>query len=90
MASNFNRESRSLGPEQNPTPSSPPTPSPMLTPMSAWRILCRRTGGSISRTTFYRWLNCGKVYSVRLGYRFFIPWHALEEVIKQSLAGERY
>lgn len=66
-----------------------PTP-PMLTPTNAWRILCRRTGGSISRTTFYRWLSCGKIYSIRMGYRLFIPYPAVEELIKQCLAGERY
>lgn len=62
----------------------------MLTPTDAWRILCRRTGGSVSRPTFYRWLSCGRVYSVRMGFRIFVPLPALEDLIKQCLAGERY
>lgn len=61
----------------------------MLSPKSACRILCTRTGGSISLVTFYRWLRSGKVYSIRLGQRIFIPRPALEDLIKQCLAGER-
>ena len=64
-------------------------PLAMLTPTHAWRLLCRRTGGSISRTTFYRWLNSGRVGAVRLGFRFLIPLPMLEEVIKKCLDGER-
>ena len=64
-------------------------PLAMLTPTHAWRLLCRRTGGSISRTTFYRWLNSGKVGAVRIGFRFLIPLPMLEEVIKKCLDGER-
>lgn len=62
---------------------------PMLAPSAAWRILCRATGGGIGRSTFYRWVNSGKVYSIRLGFHIFIPWPALEELIKQCKAGER-
>ena len=62
----------------------------MLDPSSAWRLLRRRTGGAVSRATFYRWLNSGKVYSIRLGFRIYVPWPALEEFIKQCLAGERF
>jgi excisionase family DNA binding protein len=64
-------------------------PLAMLTPTHAWRLLCRRTGGSISRTTFYRWINSGKVGAVRIGFRFLIPLPMLEEVIKKCLDGER-
>jgi excisionase family DNA binding protein len=62
---------------------------PMLTPTSAWRLLCRRTGGSISRTTFYRWINSGRVGAIRIGSRFLIPLPMLEEVIQKCLDGER-
>jgi len=62
----------------------------MLSPQAAWRILCKRTGGGISRATFYRWVSCGRVYSVRLGFHIFIPQAALEDLIKQCLAGERF
>lgn len=71
------------------TPGAPVTRR-MLTPTQAWRILCRQTGGDVSRATFYRWLGNGKVCSIRLGYRLFVPWLALEELIKQCLAGERF
>jgi excisionase family DNA binding protein len=66
-----------------------PIPLPMLTPTHAWRLLCRRTGGSISRTTFYRWINSGRVGAVRMGFRFLIPLPMLEEVIQKCLDGER-
>ena len=66
-----------------------PAPLPMLTPTHAWRLLCRRTGGSISRTTFYRWINSGRVGAVRMGFRFLVPLPMLEEVIKKCLDGER-
>jgi excisionase family DNA binding protein len=62
----------------------------MLRPTSAWQSLCVRTGGSIGRATFYRWLQSGKVYSIRLGQRIFIPQAALDELIKQCLSGERF
>ncbi len=62
----------------------------MLSPAHAWRVLCRRTGGGVSRATFYRWVSNGKVYSVRLGFRIYIPLTALENLIKQCMAGERF
>ena len=62
----------------------------MLPPARAWQILCQRTGCRVCRATFYRWISTGSVYSVRLGYHIFIPTPALEELIKQCLAGERF
>lgn len=62
----------------------------MLAPTAAWRILCRATGAAIARSTFYRWVTTGKVYSVRLGYRLYIPWPSLDELIRQCKAGERF
>jgi len=67
----------------------PPAVLPMLTVANAWHLLCRRTGGSISRTTFYRWINSGRVGAVRVGFRFLIPLPMLEEVIQKCLNGER-
>jgi hypothetical protein len=64
-------------------------PLPMLSPTSAWRLFCRRTGGSISLTTFYRWINSGRVGTIRIGSRFLIPLPMLEEVIQRCLDGER-
>jgi excisionase family DNA binding protein len=70
--------------------SKPPSPAlPMLTPTNAWHLLCRRTGGSISRSTFYRWLNSGRIGATRVGYRFLIPLPLLEEVIQECLDGKR-
>ncbi len=60
----------------------------MLVPQNALRILCRRTGGTVSRATFYRWVRSGRIPSVRLGSRVFIPWPALEGFIRQCLQGE--
>ena len=73
-----------------PSTADPARPAAMLVPCRAWQILCRRTGGQICRATFYRWVSTGKVYSIRLGYHIFIPAPALEELIKQCLAGERF
>ncbi|HLW79861.1 MAG TPA: hypothetical protein VKU44_09720 [Terriglobia bacterium] len=61
----------------------------MVPPINAWRILNARTGGAISRATFYRWLSSGTIYSVRVGHRFYIPWPVLEEIIEKCRAGDR-
>lgn len=61
----------------------------MLSPTRAWRMLCSRTGGAIALVTFYRWLRNGRVYSVRLGQRIFIPQPALEDLIQRCLMGEK-
>jgi excisionase family DNA binding protein len=74
-----------LGP--NSKPQSPALP--MLTPTHAWRLLCRRTGGKISRTTFYRWITSGRVGAVRMGFRYLVPLPLLEEIIQKCLDGER-
>jgi excisionase family DNA binding protein len=63
---------------------------PLLSPPNAWRILHRRTGGHVSRSTFYRWLESGKVYSLRMGSRMYIPWQALQEIIQKCLHGEPF
>jgi hypothetical protein len=65
-------------------------PAPfMLRPQAAWKMLCARTGGAVHMGTFYRWLSNGKVYSVRLGNRIFVPRSSVEDLVKQCLAGER-
>lgn len=64
--------------------------APLLSPPNAWRVLCRRTGGHVSRSTFYRWVESGKVFSLRFGSRIYIPWQALEEVIGRCLSGEPF
>jgi hypothetical protein len=65
-----------------------PHPAAMLPPGRAWKLLCQRTGVTICLATFYRWLNNGKVYSVRLGFRIYVPVTALEHLIEKCLTGE--
>lgn len=67
-----------------------PAAPTMLSPQTAWRALCRRTGGGISRATFYRWVSSGKLYSVRLGFQIYIPQMALDDLVKHCLDGERF
>ena len=55
----------------------------MLIPQTALRILCHRTGGTISRSTFYRWVGSGKIPSIRLGTRIFISRPALDEFVQK-------
>jgi|GEM_PF-2213505 len=62
----------------------------LLPPTAAWRILRKRTGGHVSRSTFYRWLESGKVFSLRMGSRMYVPWQALQEVIGRCLSGEPF
>lgn len=62
---------------------------PMLSPRAAWRILRQQTGADMCVGTIYRWLASGRLFSIRLGYRIYIPRPALEEVIRKCLAGER-
>ncbi len=77
--------------EPEPEPAKPPAKaSSMLSPSSAWRSLCARTGGCIAKVTFYRWLRNGRVYSIRLGQRIFIPQTVLDDLIRNCLAGERF
>lgn len=64
-------------------------PGEMVPPQAAWRIVRHRTGSPLSKASFYRWLRSGKVYSVRLGYRIYVPRPALEDVIRRCLEGER-
>ena len=61
----------------------------MLSPYNAWRVLVRCTGVQCGRSTFYRWVDTGKVFSVRLGQRIFIPWSEVQNIIRQCRAGER-
>ena len=60
----------------------------MLSPMQAWRQLCARTGGTIAPSAFYRCISDGKLYSVRMGFKIFIPIAAMEDFIQRCLDGE--
>ena len=63
---------------------------PLLTPASAWRVLCHRTGISISRATFYRWLGNGRVFAFRMGAKLYVPLPIIDEIVKHCRAGERF
>ena len=58
--------------------------APLLSASSAWLTLRHRTGIPVSRATFYRWLSNGKVYSMRLGLKLYVPLSSIEELVKQS------
>jgi len=60
----------------------------ILSTQSAWRILRRRTGGDISRATFYRWVRSGRLSSIRLGFRIYVPLPALDDFIRKCLSAE--
>jgi len=85
---NSRQGQRSASPMPN-RPSPRPDEPLMLSPQNALRVLRRRTGGKISRPTFYRWLTSGTLTSIRVGYHIYVPWFALEEFIERCLKGER-
>lgn len=58
----------------------------MLRPLAAWRAVCKRTGGSITIQTFYRWLRSGQVHSIRVGGRIFVPEYEVEQLIERCLS----
>ena len=60
----------------------------MLIPQAALRMLCNKTGGNISRATFYRWLESGKIASIRLGARIFTPRLEMEDFIQKCFAAD--
>lgn len=60
----------------------------VLTPNSAFRILNKLTHGSVARSTFYRWLSNGKVFSYRVGYHLYIPMSEIEAIVKQCQDGK--
>jgi hypothetical protein len=66
-----------------------PTPPAMLTPRQALRRFYAGTGFEIARETLYLWIKTEKLYSVRMGRRIFIPVEALDNLVKQCLAGDR-
>jgi hypothetical protein len=73
-----------------PTACDPTSQIPLLTPVRAWRVIRSRTGIPVSRATFYRWLNSGRVFSFRLGQKFYVPMPIIDEIVKHCRAGERF
>ena len=70
------------------TPAGVTPEAPLLSAASAWLALRRRTGIPVSRATFYRWLSNGKIYSMRLGLKLYVPTSSIEDLVKQCGAGE--
>ncbi len=62
--------------------------APLLTASSAWLALQGRTGIPIGRATFYRWLSNGKIFSVRIGTKMYIPLSVIEEIVRRCQSGE--
>jgi hypothetical protein len=76
-------------PEKHRLEAAQPAGKPVvLTPLSAWRLLNKKTLGSISRATFYRWLSSGKVFSYRVGYHMYIPMPEIENIAKLCREGK--
>jgi hypothetical protein len=67
-----------------------PGGTPMLTPQNAWRILERRTGVNVGRSTFYRWVQSGRVFALRMGHKIYVPWPEIEHLIKDFRRGLRF
>lgn len=77
-----------LAPEKPQRQAVPPAEKPVvLTPLSAWRLLNRKTFGSISRATFYRWLSSGRIFSYRVGYHMYIPLPEVDNIVKLCQEG---
>jgi len=62
---------------------------PLLTPFNAWRIIRARTNMPIGRSTFYRWVESGKVFCFQPAGKIAIPWSEVDRVIKVIRNGER-
>lgn len=68
---------------------SPKGQVPLLKASSALLTLQRRTGIPVARATFYRWISNGKVFSLRMGLKVYVPLSEIEELVKQCRSGER-
>jgi hypothetical protein len=66
-----------------------PGGTPMLSTYQAWRILEKRTGVNVGRSTFYRWAQSGRVFTLRMGNKILVPWPELEHLIKDFRRGVR-
>lgn len=64
-----------------------PEVQPLLPVARAWNTLRRRTGIPLSRATFYRWVSSGKVYSLRMGLKVYVPTSVVDGIVKQCQAG---
>lgn len=61
----------------------------MLSPDRAMQLLGLRLGIIVGRSTFYRWVYTGRLFSVKLGGKLFIPLSEMEIVVQRLAHGER-
>lgn len=66
----------------------PQASDPLLSVSTAWNSLRRQTGIPLARATFYRWVGSGRVYSMRLGMKLYIPASVIDGIVKQCRAGD--
>lgn len=70
-----------------PQPAAGEVVEPLLTVAGAWNSLRRRTGIPLARATFYRWVSSGKIYSLRMGLKVYIPSSVVDGIVKQCKSG---
>jgi predicted DNA-binding transcriptional regulator AlpA len=61
----------------------------MLSPENAMQILDARLGITVGRSTFYRWIQTGRFFSIKLGGKIFVPLSEIETVVQKLSHGER-
>ncbi|HEV3277412.1 MAG TPA: helix-turn-helix domain-containing protein [Terriglobia bacterium] len=61
----------------------------MLSADQAMQILDVRLGISVGRSTFYRWMQTGRFFSIKLGGKIFIPLAEMEGIVERLSRGER-
>lgn len=61
----------------------------MLSPDGAMQLLEARLGILVGRSTFYRWIYSGRLFSVKLGGKLFIPLSEMEILVQRLVRGDR-
>lgn len=61
----------------------------MLSAERAMQILDARLGITVGRSTFYRWMQTGRLFSIKLGGKIFIPLSEMETIVERLSRGER-
>ncbi|MGH9396186.1 MAG: hypothetical protein ACRD18_04980 [Terriglobia bacterium] len=87
MAVPLQQWTQNILPTPAPDAPRPETIDPLLTVAGAWNSLRRRTGIPLARATFYRWVSSGKIYSLRMGLKVYIPSSVVEGIVRQCKGG---
>lgn len=82
-------ELKNVGPHPTGSSTVHAAPPLMLRPRIALRRLCRGTGCEVGLSTLYLWIATGKIDSVRVGDRIFIPAQVVDNLIERCLMGDR-